>query len=127
MALEQCVPDQFGHCLPCQLCSIQRCPEDCLAGFRGADVAAHADRLVDDVRHTCFQVNPGKDAFCRGISHLNRGNNEIGFIFVFGYLHARSVHEGRRRWAFNNMGFLFCEAGKKTGTHVIRFSPYHSL
>ena len=90
MALEKRIPDQIGHCLAGQFGPVQCCTEDGLPGFRGADVTAHADRFVDDIRHPGLKTYPGEDTFCRGISHLDGCNDKIGFVLVFGDIASRA-------------------------------------
>ena len=88
MTLDQGVADELGHRLARQLGSVERRAEDLLARPRGADVAAHRDRLVDDVGSPCLEARPGQDAFGGGVPHLDRGHDEVGLGAVLGHLHA---------------------------------------
>ena len=110
VALEQGIPDKFGDRFTGELCPVKRRAEYRLSGFWRADVTAHAYGLIDDVRHPGFKIHPGQDAFGRGISHFNRGNNKIRFVFIFRELHSRTMRNLRGRRTFNNMGFWFYKA-----------------
>ena len=110
MALEQRVPYQIGYRLTRKFGPVQRSTKDGLPGPRGPDVPAHADRFMDDVRHPGLQAYAGEDALRRGITHLDRGDDKIGLVLVFGDIHPGPVGNGWRRRAFDNMGFHFNEA-----------------
>ena len=121
MAPDQCVTHQVGDRLARQLCSVEGLSKDRLSWFRRPDVAAHGYRLVDDIGPAGLQICAGQDALCRGITHLNRRNYEVGLHPVLGNARARSVGDRGRRRAFNDVRSGFEKALQKAGTHDIFF------
>ena len=73
---------------------------------------------MDDVRHAGFQAYAGKDALRRGISHLDRGNDKIGLVLVFGYIHPGPWVMDGGGGLSTIWGFRFNEAGKKADTYT---------
>ena len=91
MAFDQGIPDKFSDCFTAESCAVKRLPKDFFAGFWLSDIPAHTDRFIDHIRHAGFQTYTSENAFRGGIAHLDRGDNKIGFVFVFRDLHPRTM------------------------------------